>query len=102
MDRTGANFEASIESIHNKLGANAWPVLLPLGKEDELRGQIDVINRKAIIYSEDDELGSIYEVQTCLTSIRKPSTRLTPISLSRSRTSTTSWPKLSFTNNRSR
>jgi elongation factor G len=62
MDRTGANFEASIESIHNKLGANAWPVLLPLGKEDELRGQIDIINRKAIIYSEDDERGSTYEV----------------------------------------
>ena len=62
MDRVGANFEASIESIHTKLGANAWPVLLPLGKEDELRGQIDVINKKAIIYSENDQFGSTYEV----------------------------------------
>ena len=62
MDRVGADFKAAIESIHNKLGANAWPVLLPLGKEDHLRGQIDVINRKAIIYSDDDQFGSTYEV----------------------------------------
>src|SRR5207245_6574436 len=62
MDRVGADFEMSVESIHKKLGANAWPVLLPLGKEDQLRGQLDVINQKAIIYSEDDQLGSTYEV----------------------------------------
>jgi len=35
---------------------------LPLGKEDHLRGQLDVINKKAIIYSENDQLGSTYEV----------------------------------------
>jgi elongation factor G len=62
MDRVGADFEMSVESIHKKLGANAWPVLLPLGREDQLRGQLDVINKKAIIYSEDDQLGSTYEV----------------------------------------
>src|SRR5437773_2362897 len=52
----------SVDSIHKKLGANAWPVLLPLGREDQLRGQLDVINKKAIIYSENDQLGSTYEV----------------------------------------
>src|ERR1700750_2604108 len=62
MDRVGADFKMSVESIHKKLGANAWPVLLPLGKEDQLRGQLDVINKKAIIYSEDDQLGSTSEV----------------------------------------
>src|SRR5436309_1242061 len=62
MDRVGADFEMSVKSIHKKLGANAWPVLLPLGKEDQLRGQLDVINKKAIIYSENDQLGSTYEV----------------------------------------
>src|ERR671934_1434655 len=62
MDRVGADFAMSVESIHKKLGANAWPVLLPLGGEDQLRGQLDVINKKAIIYSEDDQLGSTYEV----------------------------------------
>src|SRR5256885_1162520 len=62
MDRVGANFEMSIESIHKKLGANAWPVLLPLGREDQLKGQLDLINKKAIIYSDSDQLGSTYEV----------------------------------------
>jgi elongation factor G len=62
MDRVGADFKMSVDSIHKKLGANAWPVLLPLGKEDQLRGQLDAINKKAIIYSDDDQLGSTYEV----------------------------------------
>ncbi len=62
MDRTGANFNAAIESMRTKLSANAWPVLIPLGSEDNLRGQVDVINRKAIIYSDNDALGSTYEV----------------------------------------
>src|SRR5256885_4549267 len=62
MDRVGADFEMSVDSIHKKLGANAWPVLLPLGREDQLRGQLDVINKKAVIYSDSDQLGSTYEV----------------------------------------
>src|SRR5260370_6541485 len=62
MDRVGAGCAMSIDSIHKKLGANAWPVLLPLGKEDQLEGQLDVINKKAIIYSDSDQLGSTYEV----------------------------------------
>src|ERR1700730_5890638 len=62
MDRVGADFKMSIDSMRKKLGANAWPVLLPLGKEDQLKGQIDVINKKAIIYSDSDQLGSTYEL----------------------------------------
>lgn len=62
MDRIGADFEMSIESMRKKLGANVWPVLIPLGKEDYLRGQLDVINKKAIIYSDNDVHGSTYEV----------------------------------------
>jgi elongation factor G len=62
MDRVGADFAMSVDSIHRKLGANAWPILLPLGRENQLRGQLDVINKKAIIYSENDQLGSTYEV----------------------------------------
>src|SRR4029079_19115214 len=49
-------------SIHKKLGANAWPILLPLGSEHQLRGQLDVINTTAISYAEHDQLGSTYEV----------------------------------------
>ncbi len=62
MDRVGADFEMSIDSMRKKLGANAWPVLLPLGKEDYLKGQLDVINKKAIIYSESEDQGSVYEI----------------------------------------
>jgi elongation factor G len=62
MDRVGADFEMSIDSMRRKLGANVWPVLLPLGKEDYLKGQLDVINKKAIIYSESEDQGSVYEI----------------------------------------
>src|SRR6202049_4722447 len=52
MDKVGANFDNVIKEIRTKLGANAWPVLIPLGREDYLKGQLDVINKKAIIYSD--------------------------------------------------
>ena len=61
MDRVGADFKMSIDSMRQKLGANAWPVLLP-GKEDQFKGQIDVINKKAVIYSDSDQLGSTYDL----------------------------------------
>ena len=55
-------YELSIDSMRKKLGANVWPVLLPLGKEDYLKGQLDIINKKAIIYSDSDDQGSVYEI----------------------------------------
>ncbi len=63
MDRVGADFDASIDSMHKKLGANAWPILIPIGKEDYLKGQLDVVNRKAVFYLDDDSMGSTYEVR---------------------------------------
>src|SRR3954464_15696260 len=63
MDRVGADFDASIDSMHKKLGANAWPILIPLGKEDYLKGQLDVVNRKAVFYLDDNSMGSVYEVR---------------------------------------
>ena len=62
MDRVGADFNMSIDSMRKKLGANAWPILIPLGKEDYLKGQLDVINKKAVIYHENDQMGSTYEL----------------------------------------
>ena len=62
MDRVGADFDAAVNSMRQKLGANAWPMLIPLGKEDYLKGQIDVVNQKAVIYSDNDQFGSTYEV----------------------------------------
>ena len=49
--------------MRKKLGANAWPILIPLGKEDHLKGQLDVVNRKAVFYLDDDSMGSTYEVR---------------------------------------
>jgi elongation factor G len=62
MDRVGANFENALSEMRKKLGAYAYPVALPLGKEDYFRGVIDLINQKAIIYDEADESGLKYSV----------------------------------------
>ncbi len=63
MDRVGSNFEFCIEDMRKKLGANAWPILIPIGKEDYLKGQIDVVNQKAIVYVDDNTMGSTYNVE---------------------------------------
>lgn len=62
MDRVGADFGAVVSDVREKLGANAMPILIPIGSEEDLKGQIDVLNQKAVIYSDDDLLGSTYEV----------------------------------------
>lgn len=49
MDRSGADFERVLRELREKLHANAWPVLLPMGAEAELCGQIDVINERALV-----------------------------------------------------
>jgi len=71
MDKTGADFDNVVKEIRTKLGANAWPILIPLGKEDHIKGQLDVINKKAIIYSDSDAVGSTYEV-TSIPDVHKP------------------------------
>ena len=63
MDRTGANFENVVKEVREKLGAPAYPILIPIGAEDNLSGQIDVVNQKAIIYSDSDKWGSTYVVR---------------------------------------
>ncbi|OAI42641.1 elongation factor G [Verrucomicrobia bacterium SCGC AG-212-E04] len=63
MDRVGASFENAINDMRTKLHANAWPILIPLGKEDYLKGQLDVINKKAIMYADDASQGSTYSVE---------------------------------------
>jgi elongation factor G len=63
MDRTGANFQSVFEEVKEKLGANAVRILIPIGAEDQLKGQIDVVNQKAVYYNDDDKFGSTYTVQ---------------------------------------
>jgi elongation factor G len=60
MDRIGANFEQGVQTMVDRLGANAVPIQLPIGAESEFRGLIDLINMKAIIYK--DELGKDIEI----------------------------------------
>jgi elongation factor G len=62
MDRTGANFENAVADMRRKLGAYAYPVALPLGKEDYLTGIIDLVNQVALVYDETDEGGLRYSI----------------------------------------
>jgi len=58
LNLIGADFEGSIKSIRERLGANAAPVIVPIGLEHEHRGVIDLISMKALTYSslEDNDL----------------------------------------------
>jgi elongation factor G len=57
MDKTGADFEMSLQSIHDKLLANAVAVEIPIGAEDSFSGIIDLVAMKAVFY-EAQELGA--------------------------------------------
>ncbi|MDI3548850.1 MAG: elongation factor [Halanaerobiales bacterium] len=59
MDRMGADFFQVVEMMKERLGANAIPLQIPIGKEDDFRGVIDLIEMDAIIY--EDDLGVKYE-----------------------------------------
>ncbi len=50
MDRSGADFEAVVEEIKNTLGANAVPVVIPIGAEAAFEGIIDLVDMKAVYY----------------------------------------------------
>src|SRR6187200_1347340 len=60
LDRTGADFWRGVESIKDRLGANAVPVQIPIGQEDQFQGVIDLIEMKAIYYR--DDLGKQIDV----------------------------------------
>jgi elongation factor G len=62
MDRIGADFDAAVREVQEKLGARTVRILIPIGSEENLRGQIDVINKKAVLYNDDDILGSTYDI----------------------------------------
>jgi elongation factor G len=53
MDRIGASFERSVETMIDRLGANAVPVQLPIGSEADFVGIIDLLGMKAILYKDD-------------------------------------------------
>ncbi len=69
MDRTGADFDMSVRTMHERLGADgktegagvAVPIQLPIGSEGEFRGLVDLVKMEAIVYH--DELGQEWDIQ---------------------------------------
>ncbi len=59
MDRIGADFYKAVDTMVDRLGANAVPVQLPIGAEADLRGIVDLVEMKAVIYK--DDLGAEWE-----------------------------------------
>ena len=61
MDRIGADFYASVQSIIDRLGANPVPIQIPIGREVEYRGSVDLVSMKAYFY-DDETLGAKYKI----------------------------------------
>ena len=60
MDRVGADFFASVQSMVDRLGARAVPVQLPIGQEENFRGVVDLIEMRSLTWS--DDLGTNTEI----------------------------------------
>ena len=53
MDKIGADFEKCVESIRDRLGAKAVPIQLPIGSEASLKGLVDLVRMKAVVWDND-------------------------------------------------
>ncbi|MDA2912016.1 elongation factor G, partial [Nitrospiraceae bacterium AH_259_D15_M11_P09] len=62
MDRVGAEFYTSVQSMVERLGANPVPIQLPIGREAEFKGSVDLVTMKAYLY-DTDSLGATYKVE---------------------------------------
>ncbi len=60
MDRLGADFFAVVDQLRARLGANAAPIMIPIGAESDFTGYVDLLTMKATIYKSDD--GKEFEV----------------------------------------
>ena len=59
MDRMGADFYKDVESIHERLTKEAYPIQLPIGAAETFTGLVDILTRKAVIYK--DDMGTDWE-----------------------------------------
>ncbi|GAA0869230.1 elongation factor G [Brevundimonas basaltis] len=57
MDKIGADFDKSVESIRDRLGAKAVPIQFPIGAESSLSGLVDLVRMKAVVW-DNDALGA--------------------------------------------
>jgi elongation factor G len=62
MDRAGADFDRVVEEIRQELGANAVPVVIPIGVEGAFQGAVDLVHMKAVYY-DDDPKGAAIRVE---------------------------------------
>ena len=62
MDKIGADFEKSVQSIRDRLGAKAVPIQLPIGSETNLKGVIDLVEMKAMVW-ETDQVGADADIR---------------------------------------
>ncbi|AMV68675.1 elongation factor G [Pediococcus damnosus] len=60
MDKVGADFDFSVQSLRDRLQANALPIQMPIGAEDSFEGVIDLVEMKADLYDE-DKLGTEWD-----------------------------------------
>ncbi len=60
MDRVGADFYMSVDTIKNKLGARPLPLQIPIGAEDKFRGMVDLVKMKGITF-DDEAMGAKYQ-----------------------------------------
>ena len=63
MDRMGSNFLKAVGSMRDKLGANAHPLFLAIGAEENFRGLVDLVKMVAYIYDETDQSGVRFTVE---------------------------------------
>lgn len=61
MDKVGADFLATVESVRKRLGAVPAIMVLPIGSESSFKGTVDLLSRKALIWGS-DELGATYDI----------------------------------------
>jgi len=55
MDRIGADYYRCIEMLKSRLGAHPVPLHIPIGREDQYRGLVDLIDQQALVWDENDE-----------------------------------------------
>ncbi|WP_409432359.1 elongation factor G [Litorimonas sp. RW-G-Af-16] len=61
MDKLGADFYASVQSVKDRLGGNALEMQLPIGSEDQFKGMVDLVENVAYTWEDDAELGAKYD-----------------------------------------
>ena len=61
MDKIGADFYASVQSVKDRLGGNALEMQLPIGAEDQFKGVVDLVKERRLHWADDAELGAKYD-----------------------------------------